>query len=413
MAAEIKLSTFASRVDTLLQGVPTADLSAADRQTAVRQAIAQYNIDLPKRLVAKIAGDGGRFYPLYAAAIDRDLDDQDAEIAFKDSGADQALSLKFTIGEELDLHALEIALRRIGSTVEGTLELAIYTADGNGLPDVQVLSGVGANSMPSVDIDDVGGAPAGIVGYVRFDLDPPLRSLRPGTYCVVLTPNGYTYNAGSAEVRLGVTQAGAASNEIGTYDGSAWSAYGTDSLACLRVWVSLPGWQPDGSHLLQVEYPAAALGNDEEPNILEDDTYSLFEADSGDWLCFESYAPPSSEHIRLWYTAPYQWTESSDPTIAIPSRHFEAVCNLAASFCCTWLATRYGQNTDSTFVADVVDQRTQDEDYRANARDFYKAYLRLTGLDRADKAPGLVIGDVDQLPGFMDADFIFHGRTTR
>ena len=139
----------------------------------------------------------------------------------------------------------------------------------------------------------------------------------------------------------------------------------------------------------------------------------MYRLEDGDYLRFISLAPSSSDTIRLEYVRPYLWKGATDPIIDTPEYHLEALTNLAAHYACNWLATRYGQNIDSTFEGDVVDQRSQDDDYSRRAREFYKTYTRLTGLDKAHKAPGIAIQDIDLAASGIKSDFLFHQRGTR
>lgn len=57
-------ATIKERVDSLLNGVSTTDMSAADRYDHVDAAVRRYSKDKPRLMVDNITGDGGRFYAL-------------------------------------------------------------------------------------------------------------------------------------------------------------------------------------------------------------------------------------------------------------------------------------------------------------------------------------------------------------
>jgi hypothetical protein len=408
MATRILMSTFTTQMATLLQGIPVADISVAGQGLAVRQALKQYNRDVPRRCVTSFAGDGGRYYLMYGYVDKRSRSDRDASIDLQNggTGVDEKLGIKFTLAYDNDLHQIDLLLSRVGATIAGTLAIELYTADTNGRPDKIVAT------SESIDIDGVDGPRQGIFDWIEFSFDPTIRKLPAGDYCAVLTSSDYTYVSGTTEVNLGVDQSDI-TNDVATYDGATWTDFGTDSKGILRVVAGVPGWRIRQARIISVEYPAANIDNDEVPMPLDNENFNLYESEAGWWLYFPGLSPPSTESIRLEFTKPYIWTEATDPSIDTPAVHTEAICCLASSFVCLWLAVRYGQNSDSVITADIVDQRSQSQDYRTDSQRFYKTYRRLLGLDRRDKAPALAIRDLDLAGGMSTGDFIFHTKGKR
>src|SRR3990167_6749836 len=127
MASWTRLSTFNRRLDSLLQGIRTEDLLAADRDLAIRQAAQEYSQALPRRETLEFVGDGGSYYLLYGKAEDVDEAARDASIDLASSGAGQKLGILFTLDYRMELHQVNLWLSRIGATVAGTIQVAIYT----------------------------------------------------------------------------------------------------------------------------------------------------------------------------------------------------------------------------------------------------------------------------------------------
>ncbi len=400
----IKLSAFNSRLDSLLQGIETSDLSEADRNLAIRHAVSGYSRDLPERRAVEFPGDGKSYYLLYGRVVDVDETGRDAGIDLTSSGADSQLGIKFTLARRMEIHGINLWLRRTGSTVAGTLLVDVKTDNGSDLPDQLVVS------SEALDLDGVDGAPLGRYDRVRFTFGT-IYELPAGDYHAVLRSSGYTYANGSAEVILGVDQSSVTAT-VSTYNGSAWSAYGTDSAGILEVVASVPGWREGVSSVDGVEYPAASISSNEDPQELEKEEFTVYETEAGEWLRLIGYAPASTETVRLAISKSYVWVEASDALIDLPMGHFEAVCNLAASVSCEWLATRYGQKRASSIAADSVERRTQADVYLSLANRFRKSYEMLAGIGQEQKQPGQALADIDYAYE-VGADFLFHRKSKR
>ncbi len=404
MATLTKLSTFNSRVDSLLQGIQDADIPSSDRDLAIRHAVTEYNRDLPREEVYEFAGTGNSYYLLYGNDVDVAESGRDAGIDLTSSGADSKLAVKFTLTRRMEIRQVNLWLSRTGAPA-GTIDVAIYT-DSSGLPGALVAT------SSTVDPDGVDGAPLGRYGKVQFPIPAAaIVELEAGTYHAVLESTGYTYANGTTEIILGVDQS-SVTNTVSTYNPTTWSAYATDSAGILEVMASLPGWRLSSASIVSVEYPAADLSADETPNLLDDEQWELFRTQAGTWLRLLEHQPASSETVRLTYARPYQWAEATDPQIDTPEYHFEAVCNLAASLACGWLATRYGQKRESSISADSVERRTQADQYLTLAREFRKVYKSLTSQEAGETQAGMAIVDVD-LGNAIGDDFIFHRRGSR
>lgn len=144
---------------------------------------------------------------------------------------------------------------------------------------------------------------------------------------------------------------------------------GTDSHDC-----ALPaGWQDGFSTFVQVEYPIDSVPAE----IIDRRFYQLYAAPAGKKLRIWNTNPTADEFVRLTYTTLH--TEATVPSVDV-----EAVANLAASICLRQLAAAFGQTSDSTINADVVNYRSKSDEFRRLADSFeslYKAHLGITGND--------------------------------
>ena len=406
MATLTKLSTFNSRLDSLLLSIIDSDLPSADRDLAIREAVRLYQLDLPRTKAVEFPGDASGYYLMYGKPVNVAESGRDAGIDLKSTGADSKLGIQFTLDRRMEVREFGFFLRRIGTTVAGTVTGELFT-DGSDLPVSLIATAV------AVEIDEAqGGAPIGRDAKVRFTLANPV-TLPAGDYHAVLGSSGYTYASGTNEVNLGVKQGGSPTNDLSTFDGTTWTAFGTASAGILEVVASTPGWEEELGSPLSVEYPAADPLANETPQLLEQDDWEMFLAAEGVYLRFPAHRPATTENVRMIVDRPYVWVEAADPFIDTPAEHFEAVCYLGASVSCLRLATKYGQKRDSTITADVADRRSQADIYRSLAKDFRTEYERLLGTSK-DKAlgPSAFGLDLDLEPPHGDG-FLFHGSRTR
>jgi hypothetical protein len=398
------MTVFANRVSEILLGVQSSHLDIVARQTAVRQAVAKYGIDLPRRFVHEFSGNGTQYYLLTGNSVDVSETIIDSGIDLTNSGASSKLSVKFTTTYSQEIGQINLWLKRTGTTVEGTLRCDLYTVDSNGYPDAII------SESADVDIDGVGGAPIGRYARVAFVLDN-VYELPAGTYQAVLSPSGYTYSNGVEEVILGVDQSSVTAT-VYAYSGSAWAVYSTASAGAIEVAGNLAGWSDEISTISRVEYPAATISSNETPQVIDPEEYEVMRVAQGTYLRFIGYSPSTSETIRIEIASSYVWVEAPDSHVDIPERHFEAVCNLAASFACLMLSARYAQRRDATIAADTVEFGSQPDQYLVLSKRFIETYKMLTGQMKEESKAGMVFADIDQ-PGSSGNDFLFHPRGSR
>jgi len=171
---------------------------------------------------------------------------------------------------------------------------------------------------------------------------------------------------------------------------------------------NLTAWEVGFSTVLAIDYPAEGVSEDEAPNWLEREDWEIYRVGETRYLYFPSHTPSSSETARVHYTVRYALSDGSYNT---PDAHFEAIATLAGAIACQWMAIHYGQSSESTIAADVVDRRSKSDIYASRARELRTQYAALMGIG-GEVAPALAIEDLDMGPA-QGRDFLFHGRRTR
>src|SRR5512139_2781068 len=193
--ARILQTPCVTKQDDILAGIYTRQISAADKVKALDSALMRYSQDFPRASVIDFAGDGGKYYVLSGQIINVDNADQDATIDLTSSGADQQLAIAFTLPRRMQVLAVRVLLKRTGSPA-GTIAAQIRLPSGV-LP--AALSAATSNSLTSVSDLPV----SHDQGKTEFTFGTP-ATLEAGTYYLALVAAGYTYNAGTTAIVLGV-----------------------------------------------------------------------------------------------------------------------------------------------------------------------------------------------------------------
>lgn len=135
--------------------------------------------------------------------------------------------------------------------------------------------------------------------------------------------------------------------------------------------LALPaGWVAEFSRILAVEYPVG----ENPPHLLAADEWSLYRSPQGYQLRLRLDKPAAGESVRLTYTAPRTETE-------LPAADLDAVACLAASICLRTLAALYGQTSDPTIQADVVNYRSKTDEFRRLADALEERFHVHLGID--------------------------------
>ena len=411
MARRILQADFTTKLDAILRGIDTRQVTAADKIQALDTALSRYSQDRPRVRTVDFAGDGSAYYVLYGRIVDVANTTRDASIDMTSSGADQQLAVKFTLPRIMQIHAVRFLLQRVGSPA-GTLACQIRP-DSSSLPA----------SVSLQTSDSLTAATALPLGYesgkTEFVFDTP-RPLAAGTYYAALVPSGYTYSSGVTEIDLGVDQS-SVTNTLYTYNGTVWAAYGTASAGVVEIVASLPDWFYRDSNIRGADIPAPTITADETPQPLEDEDFQIVLVEDTEYLYLPNHRPGSSDTIRLYYPGRYVF-DGTPVAVDIPAAHFEATCTLGAHYVCRWLSAKYTQNIDSGLSADIADRRNQSDVLASRAKDFLSDYQMLLGLGVAGEgggaagatggAPAHKIGDLDR-GTYSPRDFLHHDRRKR
>lgn len=153
----------------------------------------------------------------------------------------------------------------------------------------------------------------------------------------------------------------------------------------------LASWATGFSVIKTVEYPVD--DDDETPDILQDDTWMMYEKPAGEYLRFLEDEPSATETFRVAYTALHTCTDAACTVEAFDE---EAVQALAAAHFCNMLSAYYAQTQDSTINADSVDHSSKGREYAARAKMYRKIYFDHLGVKEGGVLPASVTRDQDK-----------------
>lgn len=178
---------------------------------------------------------------------------------------------------------------------------------------------------------------------------------------------------------------------------------------------SLTGWVDTWSRLLSVEWQAAAVGANYQPTYLDvNEDVRDYQDSSARYLWLPAYTPVSGDTTRFRYTTPHTLDNTTD---TIPTPHFDAVCDLAAAFCCTRLQAKFAKSNDSTLAADSVNYRDSQLRFKQAGETFMAAYRRKCALpEGSGPAPAGRIVDWDTDASwsiYRQSDRLIHRRRMR
>jgi hypothetical protein len=171
----------------------------------------------------------------------------------------------------------------------------------------------------------------------------------------------------------------------------------TDLLGSDSHDVELPiDWIDGFSAVLQVEFPTGRVP----ANVIDRRDYSIYAGPAGKKLRILIAQPDVDESVRVTYTL----LHSED---SVPAGDLEAVANLAASVCCLVLAAKYGNTSDPTIQADVVNYRSKIDEYRRLAQHYEGLYNAYLGIKDDDTVPAAM---ATALPPESDRVRLTHRR---
>lgn len=233
---------------------------------------------------------------------------------------------------------------------------------------------------------------------------------------------------------------------------------------------NLTYWIEGFSRIVEIEYPAADITADEQPQYLEpedwrDDYWKVVSSVHTRHLYLPNHSPAATEEMRVKYTTPYSWTASTGTTAVLRHEHgfsvdnyvylsdttwyealdvriathrvsavadvdnftvkeleadvpvgdFFALCHLAAGLCCYSMAAQYTKLGQSTIAADATAHQTRSGEAARRGKEFVALYEKHLGLGerREVHAAGDFI-DWDTAPGWpAGRQYVFHGKGTR
>ena len=134
----------------------------------------------------------------------------------------------------------------------------------------------------------------------------------------------------------------------------------------------LTSWSEGFSQIINIEYPAATIANDESVTMLDpEDWDDDYWASGARYLYLPNHAPAATEAMRVRYTAPYAWTTGA---VDVPPAHFYAICQLAAGITAQAIAQKYSRTSDSTISVDSVDHLSRAQQWAQRASELIDAY---------------------------------------
>ena len=155
-------------------------------------------------------------------------------------------------------------------------------------------------------------------------------------------------------------------------------------------------WTADFSTIVTLEYPIGSIP----ATILTGDAWQFYRTPSGTKIRLIYDKPAVSSAVRCEYTLLHDET-------TLPVSDLEAVAALAASFCLRRLAAIYGQTSDSSIQADVVNYRSKSDEYRRLADSYEEVYNKALGLRKDD---GVAPAMASTGPVATDRTRMTHGR---
>jgi len=137
--------------------------------------------------------------------------------------------------------------------------------------------------------------------------------------------------------------------------------------------LALPvGWVEGLSSIQSVEYPTGVVPE----ALLDSDMWTMYRTPTATKLRLLTYTPEATETVRILYSAAH--TEGT-----VPAADLEAVANLAAATCLRQLAAAFGQTSDPTIGADVVNYRSKADEFRRLADSLEEQYGDHLGIGKS------------------------------
>jgi hypothetical protein len=157
---------------------------------------------------------------------------------------------------------------------------------------------------------------------------------------------------------------------------------------------TLTGYVPGWSTILSIEWQAEAVDADYLPSYLNLDTgIEEYRDTTKHYIYLKGLTPVVGDITRFRYTTPHATLTATSSDDTIPAVYFDAMCNLAASYCCTRLAAHFSAASDPTIAADAVSYRDSQLRMRQTAEDFRKMYQQQVGVTEPGSRPASAVRD--------------------
>jgi len=142
--------------------------------------------------------------------------------------------------------------------------------------------------------------------------------------------------------------------------------------------------------------------------------------DNNSWIIYEKASGPVLRMVDIVlgiYTFRYKYTTThivSDTDCTIYENDFDAVCDLAASYCFRALAAKYSQTQEPTIDADVIDYARKADEYQTLAASALKSYTDHMGRGKdAIERPGAMAVKEMDITYPWGSDYLTHPKTYR
>lgn len=140
----------------------------------------------------------------------------------------------------------------------------------------------------------------------------------------------------------------------------------------------LTGWLDGFSSIHRIEYPAAAVSANYVPTYLTvGDDWEYYDGPAIKYVRLKTIVPVASETFRVTYTMRPSHTQASD---TLPAADLDAVCDLAAHYCCVALATKAAASSDPMLQADSVNHRDAQLKFKQQADVWLAEYNSKMGI---------------------------------
>lgn len=170
----------------------------------------------------------------------------------------------------------------------------------------------------------------------------------------------------------------------------------------------LTGYVPQWSTILSIEWQAAAVGVNYQPDYINlDDETEYYQDTTKRYLYIKRLTPVTGDTTRFRFTLPHATLTAVSGDDTIPAPYFDAVCDLAASYCCKRLAAHFSAASDPTIAADSVNYRDSQLRMKQSSEAFMESYKRKVGVTEPGSKPASAVRNWDTRLS-VGADWLTH-----